>query len=338
MRQALVAAQTEAQRAAQQAAHFRELCAAEYHDLVVVQRPSPAFDTVSSNNKKLLVGAAVVIFLGCLMPIVLRDVLARCKPEVNVPSLLLHVPEIAACERRGGEDRQELVRTLARRIQQSAREDGSVAMFSAVDEQISPAELVVETAKCLALRGEAVLVMDLSLRDTDPSLTAELVERPRPDPSISAWQDWTRAPGATTLVDAGAPKPSTVNMASGAGLVDLLGDGDLVAADVVRPARQFDMLLAGATSLPPEAFASRRLTDLLAELRRRYSTILIVGPDVRHSVDLEMLAVRVSSLVFVAERDGLVLRPSQSARSTRFASPPPRSLGWSPSSRTVVSD
>ena len=90
----------------------------------------------------------------------------------------------------------------------------------------------------------------------------------------------------------------------GDGLADLLRNGDLVASDVVRPASQFDLLLAGETSLPAEAFASRRLSQLLTELRHRYSTILILGPDVRQAVDLEMLAARSTSMIFVAERGG----------------------------------
>ena len=124
---AAVAAQAEVQRAAAQVASFQELLAAEYHDLVVVQRATPAFDAVTSNKKKLLVGGGVVVFLGCLIPIFLLDLLFNRPSNAANDVLYAHLPAIASSEPRETPDHDDLVRTLALRIQQSAGTEGSVA-------------------------------------------------------------------------------------------------------------------------------------------------------------------------------------------------------------------
>lgn len=304
LRHAVVAAQAEVQRTAAQVASFQELAESEYHDLVVVQRAAPSFDAVTSNKKKLLVGAGVVVFLGCLIPVYLLDLLARRGEEATSNDVIYEqLPQIEAPEGRDAGNRDELVRMLALRIQQSAHAEGSVALFTTVDEGVSAAELVVETAKCLAMRGEAVLVIETDREAKDRAgLAAELATKPNVGTEQAVLDDWT---GANRTFDPLQPI-TTKHAPSGArdGLADLLRNGDLVASDVVRPASQFDLLLAGETSLPAEAFASRRLSELLGELRHRYSTILILGPGVDHAVDLEMLAARATSMVFVAEQGG----------------------------------
>ncbi len=301
---AVVAAQAEVQRTAAQVAAFQELVDAEYHDLVVVQRAAPSFDAVTSNKKKLLVGSGVVVLLGCLVPIFLLELLSRRGEEgMSSEALYEQLPQIEAPDGHNAYDRVELVRMLALRIQQSAQADGSVALFTTVDKDISAAELVVETAKCLAMRGEAVLVIETE-RDAKAhaDLAAELTTQPNVGAEQAVLDDWT---GANRSLD--PLQPITTKHAPRGlhdGLADLLRNGDLVASDVVRPASQFDLLLAGETSLPAEAFASRRLSELLGELRHRYSTILILGPGVEHAVDLEMLAARSTSMIFVAEQGG----------------------------------
>jgi hypothetical protein len=302
LRQRVVVTNAEVQRAAQQVATFQELRDTEFHDLIVVQRASPSFDAVSSNKKKLIAGAAAVIFLGCVMPILLRDMLSRRAAETKTPALLMRLPEIASGERRGGEDRIEQVRTLALRIQQNGRLHGGTALFTMVDEETSPTELVVETARCLALRGETVLVLDAGTATSTDLLLAEVVARPAVDPATAAWHDWTGMPAAAAK--AALKSPVAPAAAEERGLAELLLDADLAAADVVRPGRDFDLLLAGKARLPQEAFASRRLTELLDELHARYSMVLVIGPSVAQTVDLEMLAARVDSIVFVAPRDG----------------------------------
>jgi hypothetical protein len=182
-------------------------------------------------------------------------------------------------------------------LQFSKCAEGSVALFTTVDKDVSAAELVVETAQCLAMRGEAVLVIETE-RDAKAhaGLAAERTTKPNVDSEQAVLDDWT---GANRSLDPLQPI-TTKHAPRGAhdGLADLLRNGDLVASDVVRPAAQFDLLLAGETSLPAEAFASRRLSELLGELRHRYSTILILGPGVEHAVDLEMLAARSTSMIF----------------------------------------
>ena len=75
----------------------------------------------------------------------------------------------------------------------------------------------------------------------------------------------------------------------------------------------FDAPAGKGSAPPPEAFAGRRLSELLNELGRRYSTILLLGPGIEHAIDLEMLAARTTSIVFVAAKAG---RASPAARRT----------------------
>ena len=259
---------------------------------------------MTSNKKKLLVGSGVVVFLGCLAPIFLLDLLSR-----RGAGECRMTPCTSSC-RRSRLRKDATPKTVTNScgcshfvFNKSAQVEGSVALFTTVDKNVSPAELVVDTAKCLAMRGEAVLVIETE-RDAraHAGLAAELTTKPNVGTEQAVLDDWT---GANRSID--PLQPITTKHAPRGmhdGLADLLRNGDLVASDVVRPASQFDLLLAGETSLPAEAFASRRLSELLGELRHRYSTILILGPGVEHAVDLEMLAARSTSMIFVAEQGG----------------------------------
>jgi Mrp family chromosome partitioning ATPase len=70
-----------------------------------------------------------------------------------------------------------------------------------------------------------------------------------------------------------------------------------------------DVLPWGNATLPPEAFASRRLTDLLDQCRKRYSLILVAGPPISHFADLQMVTARC---------DGLILQCGASAQAKRY--------------------
>jgi Mrp family chromosome partitioning ATPase len=67
-----------------------------------------------------------------------------------------------------------------------------------------------------------------------------------------------------------------------------------------------DQLLACDDRLPREAWGTQRVTDLLAELRERYTLVLISGPTVEQAVDLQMLAARVDGIVLSAPARSVV--------------------------------
>ena len=124
---------------------------------------------------------------------------------------------------------------------------------------------------------------------------------------VTAVEEWRAVPaafGERCAPAAVLDRPGTMTIhdsATGFGLAELLADETLPVGEVIRRGATFDVLTLGASRLPDEAFASRRLTSLLDELRGRYGVVLLSGPGLNRGVDLERLAARVDALAFVAE-------------------------------------
>ena len=73
--------------------------------------------------------------------------------------------------------------------------------------------------------------------------------------------------------------------------------------DVCQAAGEFgvDHLSAGRAELPADALATHRMTELVAELRERYSILLILAPPLTHSVDLQILAALAHGIIAVVD-------------------------------------
>lgn len=302
----LTSAQAEVARTVTQRATYEELRDSAYHDLAVVQPAAPGPTPESSNAKKLGAGIGLGLFFALATPLLVFDLIVRRPREPRQAPLAARLPQINPPSDGGSASSEDVVRTLALRIQQTAREHGSIALLSDVDSDApsggGSVALAAETARCLTHRGETVLIVELS---ADAARRAALESRFRPLPAVDETAavegDWTgRRAGVVATRRSG-------------GLAELLLDRDLAADAVVRRGASFDLLTAGERSPPPEAFAGRRLSELLNELGRRYSTILLLGPGIEHAIDLEMLAARTTSIVFVAAKAG---RASPAARRT----------------------
>jgi Mrp family chromosome partitioning ATPase len=61
-----------------------------------------------------------------------------------------------------------------------------------------------------------------------------------------------------------------------------------------------DCLLLGRQPLPREGLGTRRMTELLEKLRKRYTLVIIDGPPASQTVDLEMLAARADGIIFTS--------------------------------------
>jgi hypothetical protein len=202
--------------------------------------------------------------------------------------------------------RSEVVRTLASRIQQLPSSRGVAVVLNSCDADDSPIDAAIETAECLHRRGECVLVIEATgdaeaaRRLGDHAESAPLAE-------VTAVDDWmavSTAFGERSAVAAVLERPGTMTIddaTTNFGLAELLVDETLAIEEVVRRGATFDVLTLGTSRLPDEAFASRRLTALLDELRGRYGVVLLSGPGLSRGVDLELLAARVDALAFVAE-------------------------------------
>ncbi|MFO0950086.1 MAG: hypothetical protein U0835_02830 [Isosphaeraceae bacterium] len=51
-----------------------------------------------------------------------------------------------------------------------------------------------------------------------------------------------------------------------------------------------DRINPGHTEVSADSLATHRMAELLAELRERYSILLVVAPSLAHSVDMQILA------------------------------------------------
>ena len=307
----VTAGYAEVQRSAASAAGYQELAAAPYLDLIIVQPAAPSLDPVSSNKKKLFSATFACMFVGLLVPILVFDLLNARRKKRTRSAVLSTVPAIAA-PTHGKPNPAELVRTTALRIQQTATDASNVVMLARVDQETPPLGFAIDLAECLGRRNEKVLLIETAV---DPSarerLFSSLAERRSGGDTV--FLEWMRrsAPPSVERSPALRAGTTTSDVSQTAGLADLLNSDTLSPAEVVRRGALFDCLLAGDSELPPEAFAGRRISELLIECRERYSTILLLSPTIDRSVDLELLAARVNSVLFVSGADGVVSKVAE---------------------------
>lgn len=308
LQRAVTAGYAEAQRSAVSAAGYQELAAAPYLDLIVVQPAAPALDPVSSNKKKLFSATFVCVFIALVTPILILDFLKAQRKKRTRSAVLATVPSISA-PTRGEPDPSELVRTTALRIQQTATDASNVVLLARVDREEPPLGFAIDLAECLGRRNEKVLLIETAIDSSArPRLLAGLAERRSgADNVFIEWMRRSASPSPSVeRSPAGRAGTTTAAVSQTAGLTDILNSEELSPAEVVRRGALFDCLLAGDSSLPAEAFAGRRMSELLIECRERYSTILLLSPTIDRSVDLELLAARVNSVLFVSGADGTV--------------------------------
>lgn len=313
LQRAVTVGYAEAQRSAVVAAGYQELAAAPYLDLIVVQPAAPSLDPVSSNKKKLFSATFVCLFIALIAPVMLLDFTMARKKKRSRSAVLATVPSIAPVSLEKT-DHAELVRTTALRIQQTATDSSNVVMLARVDREEPPLAFAIDLAECLGRRNEKVLLIETTIDpETRPRLLNGLAERKTGGDAV--FFEWMRrsAPAPTSVERSPAVRAgtSTTAASSTAGLTDLLASEDMSPAEVVRRAALFDCLLAGDSSLPLEAFAGRRMSELLMECRERYSTILLLSPAIDRSVDLELLAARVNSVLLVSGYDGVISKVAE---------------------------
>lgn len=313
LQRAVTTGYAEAQRSTVSAAGYQELAAAPYLDLIVVQPAAPSLDPISSNKKKLFSATLVCVFVALSAPILLLDLAAARRKKRSRSAVLATVPSIGALKE-GETDSGELVRTTALRIQQTATDASNVVLLARVDRESPPLGFAIDLAECLGRRNEKVLIIETAIDSSARQrlLTGLSERRSGGDAVFIEWMRRSASPSPsverTPALRAGT---TTAAVSQTAGLTDILASEDLSPAEVVRRGALFDCLLAGDSSLPVEAFAGRRMSELLIECRDRYSTILLLSPTIDRSVDLELLAARVNSVLFVSSIDGVVSKVAE---------------------------
>lgn len=244
-----------------------------------------AGEDVSSNRRNLFVCS----FLGCGLllsaPLVFTEI-QRLRPAPvkmisrrwNLPILgtqatNLHLEDNPSDNAMIG--RQD-VRLMALRIQQSlSRPGGRVVLFSGLDHEESPLNLIQSTACCLAQREEKVLIIQMVP---------------------------TRGESGV-----GNNYPGYNHQTIPSGVAELLAGSCENASSLVTSTDTpgVDFLPGGGSGIALEAMASSRLSGFIEQFRDLYSMIILCGPSTLHPADLQMLAARADGIVFTVNHSSV---------------------------------
>lgn len=300
LEQAVQSAQAEVTRIAALTTAYDELRGPNFRELTIVQPAAPTLEPATSTKKKVLAGLFAGLLALLLLPMSAWDVCAaafarrRTGAAHDLPVLAAVVP----FDGRPAETPENVVRTASLRIQQSAREGATVVLVQPLADSVCDA--AADLAECLTKRGEKVVVVETSADHGDLAAT-RFIAASEDDSPATVLADWVGPRGRVPAESQPeAPRGGAAVALAETGLSEWLADPELPVEEVVRRGRMFDWVAVGATPLPIEAYADPRLSQLLEHLRRSHSVVLVVGPRAEASIDVEMLAARADSVLFVS--------------------------------------
>ena len=199
----------------------------------------------------------------------------------------LGLPVLGRCTHEGTmEIDPDEARTLALRLRQFVPDDGGTILFGSINEGNEVDELLGHVGRYLAMRDERVLIVDTRIAQADPSSLIRHVERP---------VEMIAAEGVSV-----APAPGM------SGLVQYLVFEGHELREFIQPTGlgSVDFLPAGGPYPLTDVLASEPMKDLLKNLRKDYSVILLAGPPVTHTTDTEILAAYADGIVVVLNGAG----------------------------------
>lgn len=286
---------------------LRQLESTRVREYAVVMPPAVESAIVASNAKKLFAGAFVLAMLALVTPLIAIEHLSKRANTVDEVAKIFGLPILSKELVTPTDDKQRLptaeddrVRLLALRIQQSIPAEGSVVAFSALDGSDPAVPLVCQIGMCLAEREERVLIIDAN---NSPNVDAEARQKLFADHPLSNGSQpvvvngSVDANGASDHLSNGLARRGEL---SAAGLADFLQRDDMTVASVVQPTmiKGVSYVARGREAFRREAFASKRLTQLLQQCKQEYGVVLVIGPSAWQSADLQMLAARADGIVF----------------------------------------
>ena len=305
LEQAVATAQAEVTRLVGLTNSYEELRSPNFRELTIVQPAAPTLYPATSTKKKVFAGLFAGLCTALMLPIAAWDGWSLLRRRRNSNSLA-GLPVLASVEPRDGVapiERSEAVRTAALRIQQSAPDAATVVLVQPLDDGAAAA--AADIAVCLTKRGEKTVVVELS-PDHGEVLAAHFAAADDDASPASVLADWVGPAHVAAPVPAGsvasssASGPAAVLAVAPLGLTEWIGDVDLTLDDVVRRGRMFDWISPGPAPAAAEACAHPRLSDLIDRLRRSHTVVLLVGPKISASVDVELSAARADSVLFTA--------------------------------------
>jgi uncharacterized protein involved in exopolysaccharide biosynthesis len=252
--------------------------------------------TSSSNHAKLaasILGVSLLLFLGFVAAADLPKARAALAPpqapDFGVP-VLAHLPS-SSREPYGAvtPPAEEPVRTLALNIGQGASEPGSIVLFTPVNERVQIDTVVGELARHYARGGEPVLLFDArpGSKESTPPLPVAAPAPAELDAFLCGAADEPGDCFATTQVPA-------VEFARGE-LARCVGDGMM---------------------------GLHRMRQLLDEMRRRYTRVLMIAPPLQEAADLDFLTALSEAVVLVVPDQFSPAQVRPYVRSLRSADAP----------------
>ena len=302
-------------------------------ELTVLQPPQPTLDPVKTSTKKLFMFVTSGIFVCCIAPLLVLNLASRRTRPLDRLSADFGLTIISDGLIVAHDSRDETntviddnqLRRLALRVQQSSAAASRSVLLTNINDEPLNVTLVTRLAECFAQRGERVLLLEVgqpekvlpqweSFAASDAS-RGSLAERLRTTSESHPTVRSTMSAGsaAVAVYREVAERESTA-MAK-CGLHQYLADAHWSPHNVCRPTATagLDIALSGQGLLPAEGLASQRMTDLIDRLRGVYSLILIAGPSIEESVDLQLAAARADLIVLFSQGSA---QPSPTGKQT----------------------
>jgi Mrp family chromosome partitioning ATPase len=191
-------------------------------------------------------------------------------------------------------EQMETLRMLTLRIQQSCHRPGSVVLFSSLDPKFSAAPVMAMVAECLADREERVLLIDAVSPDRSLLSLLNVSTNGKSAPPVAGKKD-----KAAKLAIPHDPSASAEP-----GLSEYLAENCEDVGELIRPTGcpGVDMIPSGRMSFAREAMASSCLTQLLSTCRKNYTMVLVNGPTIDCTADIQMLTARADGIVLTATK------------------------------------
>jgi len=246
---------------------------------VTVYQPAiPSLEPASSTAPKLFLGVFGLTMALLSTPVLGWNLRRKATAsmegmarELGLPVLAAPSSSIQQIMRSPLPIDDEYPRLLALRIQQSIAKPGHVLLFSSLSRNADTGSLLSKLAICFAERDERVLLIATDSRFE----------------TSTGYRDFLAKPDGSDDEPVG-------------GLADYLACAFDEVDDLVAPSmvQGVDCLLSGRQPLPREGLGTRRMTELLEKFRTQYTLVIIDGPSVSQTVDLEMLAARADGIIF----------------------------------------
>jgi len=252
-----------------------------------IQVPAAARSEGASNLKKKIIppfGITFVVLMGLLIGSELKRMLGtttNVAARMGLPVLsTFALPDQNnrwATQQYGVQAMQS--RGLALKLRQFLPENGGTILFTALNPGPEVEDLISDVCRHLTLQDERVLIVDTRIVDPQGQMGPP-------------WLDPSQLTDPTLT--------GTIEV----GLVQYLVFEEQTIGDKIARTRmaKADYLPAGGPCPATDILASQQMRELIPQLRKRYSVVLLVGPPLSSHIDIEILAGYVEGIVITLNK------------------------------------